>query len=59
MASNTASDIAERVDGMLLKLLDGIEKLIEEGRLSPLDAYETLCRAEAIRTGNAPGPLGG
>ena len=45
--------ISIRADGILLKLLDGIERDIADGKLpsTHLKAYEALCRAEASRSG--------
>jgi hypothetical protein len=45
--------IPRRVGELMLKLLDGIERDINDGKLpSPhLEAYEALCRAEKTRLG--------
>lgn len=45
--------IGERVDELLLKLLDGVERDIGRCALPSdhLKAYEVLCRAEKIRLG--------
>jgi hypothetical protein len=46
-----ASKVAERADEVLLKLLDGIEKLLDDGALPVVETYEALCRAERARSG--------
>jgi hypothetical protein len=52
--SNLAPKVTERVNEVLLKLLDGFEQEIprlRSGESPNLRAYETLCRAEAARRG--------
>jgi hypothetical protein len=51
-------NIEKRAEKILIKLLDRIEKLIDSDKLSPVEAYEALCRAEASRSQCAQGPLG-
>lgn len=43
--------ISARVDAILIKLLDAIERRVAEGGLCPLEAYDMLCRAERLRSG--------
>jgi hypothetical protein len=50
--ANPSEVIYRRVGEVMLKLLDGIERNIADKVLpSPhMEAYEALCRAEAVRT---------
>jgi hypothetical protein len=61
MITNTSdtdprNDIATRVDALMIKLLEGVERDIACGPGAlpgpHLAAYEALCRAEALRLGS-------
>jgi hypothetical protein len=50
-AAPEAVDPGRRVNEIMLKLLDRIEKLVDETGMDHIGLYEALCRAEAARRG--------
>lgn len=50
MSAKKTDPVTQRLDAVLLKLLDVIEKQAE-GYQDPIAVYEMLCRAEGARRG--------